>query len=136
MCVSFKLDLLGSLGNVTGPLPAAMRPGLDENGVTVATSMKVVMPFFFLIKHKVHAGVINLLVHHAGEAWNGVFNVNLGAIVRLDDVGEAPSHCACWQSTPPPYRHPWQWYWCVSTACHIKAPLRFCWSRLWRCPRG
>ena len=44
-----------------------------------------------LIEHEV--GVFNLVVHHTGEAWNGLLNVHFGAVVRLDDAGKAPSHC-------------------------------------------
>ena len=45
-----------------------------------------------LIKHKVHAGMFNLAIHHTGEVWDGLLDVNLGGAVRVNDR-KAPSHC-------------------------------------------
>ena len=37
--------------------------------------------------------MFKLVVHHTGEAWDGLLNVNFLAAVRLNDVGKAPGHC-------------------------------------------
>ena len=72
--VPFKLDLLGSLGHVTGlgtgcgDEAGAGRDWSDYGDISEHGSADV-------IKHRVHAGV------------------NLGAVVRLNDVGKAPGRC-------------------------------------------
>ena len=66
-----------------------------------------------------------------------MFNVNLGAVVRLEDVGKAPGHAgmpAVNAAAVPASvamvagERPLVW--------HMSAPLRFCWCRLWRCLEG
>ena len=37
--------------------------------------------------------MFDLIVYHAGAAWDGLLNVYLGAPVFLNDVGKAPGHC-------------------------------------------
>ena len=70
MCgYQFKLGLLGSLGQVTGAgtgcgnVARAGRERSDKGGDAV-----------FDHTHKVHAGMFNLIVHHTGEAWDGLLN--------------------------------------------------------------
>ena len=86
-----RRDLPGSLGHVTGAGTGCgneARAGqerctngdINERGDAVQ------------IKLEVRAGMFNLIVHHTGEAWDGLLNVNLGAAVRLSDVSKASGH--------------------------------------------
>ena len=44
--------------------------------------------------HKAPAGVFNLVVHHTGEARNGLLKKKkMGAAVRLNDISKASGHC-------------------------------------------
>ena len=75
-----------------------------------------------LIKHKVLAGVFNLVVHHTREAGHGLFDVDFGAAVRLNDVGKAPGNCGMLavNALSGAGERPLVW--------HMSAPWNFCWG--------
>ena len=81
--VPIKLDLLGSLGHVTGAGAGcsdearAGRERGDSGDIYVRGDA-------VLMKHKVHAGMVDPTVHHIGGAWDGLLDVHLGATARLN----------------------------------------------------
>ena len=110
--VPTKLDLLGSLCHVTR--------------TDTGCSNEVARGDAVLIQHKVHAGVFNL-VQHTGEDWTGLFDVNFGAVMLLNDVGKAPGplqHAGDnTASVPTPVAVV-----LVGSTGYISASLRFYWA--------
>ena len=46
-----------------------------------------------LMKSEIHACVFDRAIHHTREGWNGLFDVHLGATVRLYQISKAPGRC-------------------------------------------